>query len=500
MLSANTLRAMSNTFIGDNNDLYSYKGGSDLVNFFNTNFGFEDTYYSGFPSRWAYVVDKFNQLLSQGKFDDFISLILSKQFIMKDKLLTDINAVEYQEKAISFVNELIGIDNYKLLRIGQDFKLIEQSSDLVHIGGGGFAEVFKSKSSGLIVKMLKDEFKSNRGITHRFKREFEITKSLSDITGIIDVIDFNLSDYSYTMPEAEKTLKQYIEEFEHPEPYKIKMIQQILTIMSHVHSRNIIHRDLSPNNVMLLNGQLIISDFGLGKDLDIFHSHRTVVTMQYGTFDYCAPEQFMQLKEGDKQSDVYSLGSLINFILTKNPRNNQHFLKSQVEKARNENPSLRYQDANQMLDSVQKAIEYYQNKERQAQVLDKVNSFKYDEDVESYINSLDSIALCNSIIDNSGMVAMIHLFYKDDDKRLVNILTLLEDSYASVCSKFTDYDDFGRIAHEVIKSNRTFVAMEIAARILYHVAYDINRFGMQRLVEDILNRGTDPMIETILKP
>ncbi|WP_268753039.1 protein kinase domain-containing protein [Bacillus alveayuensis] len=47
------------------------------------------------------------------------------------------------------------------------------------------------------------------------------------------------------------------------------------------------HRDISPNNILIVNGMLKISDFGLGKDLDMFHSHKTNFTNSYGQLAYC---------------------------------------------------------------------------------------------------------------------------------------------------------------------------------------------------------------------
>lgn len=114
------------------------------------------------------------------------------------------------------------------------------------------------------------------------------------------MFDFNEYDYSYTMEETESTLEKYINDYEHNENTKLNVIRQILHIMKIVHERNIINRDISPNNVLLFNGQLKLSDFELGKDLDMFHSHRTMRTHSMGQYYYCAPEQFMKLKEGDK--------------------------------------------------------------------------------------------------------------------------------------------------------------------------------------------------------
>lgn len=77
---------------------------------------------------------------------------------------------------------------------------------------------------------------------------------------------------------------------------------------------------------------LKVADFGLGKDLQVFTSHQTLHTNAMGQYYYCAPEQFMMLKDADKRSDVYSLGRVINFIMTGDARNSHHIYRSVAEK------------------------------------------------------------------------------------------------------------------------------------------------------------------------
>ena len=117
------------------------------------------------------------------------------------------------------------------------------------------------------------------------------------------------------MEPAETTLERYVLDNQLNDQTKLNCIRQILHIMSEVHKRDVIHRDISPNNVFIISGMLKIADFGLGKDLQVFTSHQTLHTNSVGQYYYCAPEQFMMLKDGDKRSDVYSLGRLINFTM-----------------------------------------------------------------------------------------------------------------------------------------------------------------------------------------
>ncbi len=250
-------------FCGDIGGYYAYKRGSDLVSLFNQYFGYSDVYRSGFPSRWIYVYDKLVSFLNSGTFDRFLTLILSKEFIMSDTGCTVVEAAEKVEEITTELNSILRTDLYIITHKGNEYHLIRENNDLVLIGSGGFSNVYRQKSTRLIVKKLKDDYLANAGIRSRFKREFNITKSLSDIHGIIRVFDFDENNCSYTMEEAETTLEYFIDNSTLNDETRIKCIRQILQLFSEVHKRDIIHRDISPNNIFLLSGilKLQISDW-----------------------------------------------------------------------------------------------------------------------------------------------------------------------------------------------------------------------------------------------
>lgn len=130
----------------------------------------------------------------------------------------------------------------------------------------GYADIYEQKSTGFIIKKLKKEYYNDKSICSRFKREFEIAKSLSSMHSVVDVYEFNISRLSYSMEKAEMTLDYYITNFEVDSESKIKIIRLILYTISEVHEKDIIHRDLSPTNIFFTKGVIKIADFGLGKD------------------------------------------------------------------------------------------------------------------------------------------------------------------------------------------------------------------------------------------
>lgn len=500
MLSEDTLKSISHLFCGDIEGFYSYKKGSKLVAFFNQYFGYNDVYGQGFLSRWIYVYNKLAEFFNKNKFDQFLSLILSKEFIIRDLKCDEVTAVIQSQKIFTELNQLVKTDMCSIIHKDKNYYLIRDNEDLILVGSGGFSVVYKQKSTGLILKKLKEDYLTDKGIQSRFKREYNITKSLADIKGIIRVFDYYDENCSYTMEEAETTLEKFISNYPLTEHNKITCIRQILHIMSEVHKRDIIHRDLSPNNILLFSGMLKVADFGLGKDLNIFYSHQTLHTNSVGQLRYCAPEQFMMLKDGDKRSDVFSLGRIINFVMTNDPTNSHHFLRTVTEKATNQNPAYRYADASELLKFVEKSIKYHENKENHKIFFQKVDDGTFDEEVENYIYEMNGKSICTEIIfDKKNFCNTLLKFMKLDESHALHIIQSIEDNFREEWKAFSSYDPIAYFAYNVLIDDFPFVVKELAAKILRYIAYDVNRYNAQHLVDELMDGRLEPLLEEILE-
>lgn len=500
MISEGSLRQISNIFCGDTVGFYSYKTGPQLVSFFNQYFRTNDRYGQGFPSRWTYVYDKLVSMLNANRIDPFLDIILSREYLMQDCKISQVEAAERANEILEEFNRILQQDLYKITRNGKEHHLVHENDDLELIGSGGFANVYRQKSTGLIVKKLKDDFLTDRGIRSRFKREFEITKSLQNVYGIIQVFSFDEGSCSYTMEPAEITLEEYVRNNTLNDEIRINCIRQILYIMSEVHRRDIIHRDLSANNIFIVAGMLKIADFGLGKDLNVFNSHNTFLTRGVGQYIYCAPEQFMMLKDGNKLSDVYSLGRIINFIMTGDPRDSHHIFRSVAEKATNDSSAYRYADAAQLSSFFEKAIAYRQQEDNQKRVDEKLQLGEFDEEVENYIYDLTAEKISSAIhLHKAGFVNALFSFMHLDDTHAQHIVQSVSRTYQDICGRsFAAYDSFVAFAYKILRDDFPYVVKEIAANILRYIATDINRFSAQDLVKKIIAEGVEPMLEDIL--
>ena len=501
MINSDAFREISEIFCGNIEEFYIYKSGGKLVVFFNQYFESKDVYQNGFPSRWAYVHNKLVEMYNNNTINDFFSLILSKEYLLTERKTNDVDIASHAKKILEEFNRILRPTTHIIVRKGNKYFLTKEDADLEFIGSGGFANVYFQKSTGLIVKKLKDDFLTDTSIRSRFKREYTITKSLSDLERIIQVYEFDEGSCLYKMERAEKTLKEFIENTDMTEATQLNCIRQMLSIMKEVHERDIIHRDLSPTNIFILSGVLKIADFGLGKDLKVFSSHQTIHTNGVGQYFYCAPEQFMMLKEGDKRSDVYSLGRIINFIMTANPNDSNHMFRSVSEKATNQNTAYRYADATALLKYIEKSIQYHADSQNQERTDKKIAAKQFDDEIESYIYELSAEKLCKILMkEQSGFDEALIKFMKIDDAHAHHIIESIENNFREICGRSFDANDpFASLAYNVLQGGFSYTVNELAANILRYIAFDVNRFSAQHLVASLIDNGLEPLIEEILE-
>ena len=296
------------------------------------------------------------------------------------------------------------------------------------------------------------------------------------------------------------TLETYVKVNALTEESKVICIRQILYIMSNVHKKDIIHRDLSPNNIFIISGHLKIADFGLGKDLNVFTSHQTLHTKEVGQYLYCAPEQFMMLRDADKRSDVYSLGRIINFIMTGNPSDSHHAFRNVTEKATSSDAVYRYADATQLSAFFEKALQYQKDVNTKKHAEEKMRAGVYDEEVENYLSMLSDMEISKNIYEETNgfdraLLAYMHV--SEDNAQ--HIVQSIDKSYRDVCGRvFQAYDPFAQFSATVIGATFSYLVKEIAANILRFIAWDVNRYCAQRMVDGLISSGIEPILEEMI--
>ena len=257
------------------------------------------------------------------------------------------------------------------------------------IGVGGMADIYKAKDITedriVAVKILKTEFVGSEDFIRRFRNESKAIALLShqNIVKIYDVgftdkLQFIVMEYIDGITLTEYISKQGVLKWKDV----VHFTMQILKALQHAHDRGIVHRDIKPQNVMLLNdGTIKVMDFGIAR----FNreTDKTVSEKAIGSVHYISPEQ-ARGDVTDERSDIYSVGVMMYEMLTgKKPFDGDspvsialmHMqsaakkmseinnaipegLEEITEKAMQKEPSKRYQTAGEMIRDIE---EFKQN-------------------------------------------------------------------------------------------------------------------------------------------
>ena len=498
-ISKDSMKYLSELFNGDVDSLFVYKSGSRIFHFFNKYFGYNDVYSFGnsYPSRWNITYNKLIELWDKNLFNKFLTTIFSIQYLhYENPDKTNSELEELSNKGISLLNKMFEFDGNRIIRFSDNLKLVTINDDETFLGEGGYACCYYIKSKQIVEKRLKEENYLDKSVVHRFKREFEITKSLGDLSGIIKVFSFNEKMLSYTMELGECDLYSYTKNNVLNDENKRRIIYQICYIMNEVHKREIIHRDLSPKNIFLLGGQLKIADFGLGKDLNAFYSHQTMKTNSVGQYYYCDPQQFMKLKDGDKLSDIYSIGKIINFVMKGNPNDESHRYYSVVVKATCDE-KFRYKSLDSLIDGIKKIDSIEANKEFENIFLNKINNNQELNEIDiTYICTFDSKKMFEMNKNIDFRTAFVRLREKEliDEDMFLTKLQLLSDFYCSNRLSWTDYDDIGYLGKLILLSECSYISKELAIEFI-NIPISANRYQFIAMVKKEILGNIDPTLE-----
>lgn len=202
-------------------------------------------------------------------------------------------------------------------------KMLDNRYEILEcIGIGGMAVVYKSRDHRLnrlvAVKILKPELAKDADFRRRFHDESQAVAMLSHIN-IVSVYDVSHSDgLDYIVMELVDgmTLKQYMQKRGTPLNWReaIHFITQILRALGHAHSRGIVHRDIKPQNILVLrDGSVKVADFGIARLASA--AQATLTQEALGSVHYISPEQ-AKGSQVDGRSDLYSAGVVLYEMLT----------------------------------------------------------------------------------------------------------------------------------------------------------------------------------------
>ncbi|MBQ2989543.1 MAG: serine/threonine protein kinase [Clostridia bacterium] len=189
------------------------------------------------------------------------------------------------------------------------------------IGSGGMAIVYEAidmkTGQSVALKMLKESISDNTQALRRFINESKAV-AMMDHANIVKILDVSVkTEHKFIVMEYIKgiTLRDYMNK-KGQLHWKdaCAFITQILQALDHAHMRGVIHRDIKPQNIMIMEGGFIkVTDFGIAK----IPNAETVTLIDHavGTIHYISPEQ-ARGKKIDTRSDLYSLGVMFYEMVT----------------------------------------------------------------------------------------------------------------------------------------------------------------------------------------
>jgi serine/threonine-protein kinase len=191
------------------------------------------------------------------------------------------------------------------------------------VADGGMGRVYeaidKQNNSRVAVKVLHDDVAKDEVALERFKREYEIS-SLLPHQHIVSVTDFQrdmvANMWMLVMEFLDGEELRYVLKREKviPPERVVRMLSQVAIGLDEAHQRNLIHRDLKPDNVFLCGtreGDIVkILDFGSAKDKASNKKKLTQLGTTIGSPFYMSPEQAQGLDTLDQRADVWALAAI----------------------------------------------------------------------------------------------------------------------------------------------------------------------------------------------
>ena len=205
-------------------------------------------------------------------------------------------------------------DKYRGMMLDGMYELVEL------IGSGGMAVVYKAMCHRLnryvAVKIMRPELAKNEKFRRRFQTESQAIAKLShpNIVGVYDVSRTDHIEYIVMELIDGITLKQYLQDHGPIDaPQAVDFSLQIARALSHAHGKGIVHRDIKPQNILVVeDGVIKVADFGIA---NLQSEVPDVENEAIGSVHYISPEQARGLPV-DGRSDIYSLGIVMYEMLS----------------------------------------------------------------------------------------------------------------------------------------------------------------------------------------
>lgn len=277
------------------------------------------------------------------------------------------------------------------------------------IGEGAYANVYKYKDEFynmyFAIKKLKDNVSEKEKA--RFEHEYKLLSKYNH-PNILKAYCYIENKYAYIMDYCEHTLKQYIELNGNSLNFNLRknIVMQFLEVMKFIHAENLLHRDISFNNILIKENDstfplVKISDFGLVKDESL--NLTTTNSLIKGTI---IDDTLTSFKDYNIKNEIYSIGYIIHYIFT--GRQNLNFKEDNsimqiVKKCIDRNHDNRYNSVDEIINDMKNTTEIRNNV--------KNNSNNYIETNRNIVGQYGltelSVKILKDAVDSNGQIMVL---------------------------------------------------------------------------------------------
>lgn len=383
---------------------------------------------------------------------------------------------------------------------------------LDHIDSGGMGSVYLASKEGNCYALKTCDNKEPEYIK-RFKREVRLMKSAVN-PNVIEVLDENLDidDPYFVMPLCDSSLSKAVKNGLSDDE-KFEYAKQFCAGIKALHDSGIIHRDIKPNNALVLDDVIKVSDLGLGK---FKKRDTTVITPTFttmGTPAYMPPEIYRDgdVRNADIRSDIYSIGKLLYYVFsdgespyTIDASKVKADIYSIINRCTKIHPNSRYQDVSEVINALNVCQEartaFMSINEIISAHKPGANDAEFTDQVYNYLlsnqNDLGTLIKDLTVLRSDRFQLML----KHKQGHVSNLIHLLLSTYENnndYWIQFEDVDVLVTRARLLMQTTAILQERQDLLEFAIHISIEYNRWPSMQVVVSMLNDMTEAEIRSI---
>lgn len=380
-------------------------------------------------------------------------------------ILSLVNASTYNEQS---KNGILGRAKSFLKRYGLE---LEEKSGVLQIKNeykvaeGSYCDIYVFNEN-IYKKQLKSKYRNQETWMKRFKYEYENMVKLVQSPYVLKVFNYTEDEDSYLMEKCDCNIFDYLNN--NPfvtDDMLLNLINELLLGMKDVHDAGIIHRDLHLGNILIKDGHVVLSDFGLSKDTMVVHSLKSTSTPKNSHY-FIDPIGLSSFTLLDKLSDIYSIGKILDYITGKSDLNKK--LSYVITKATNRDRNKRYNNMDEFIKDIESITKEISEVERHKRVEQKIERGEISPDVEKFILNLIQQGQLSVYIVNKQLYGFGKLLLEFSEIDQLSALAEMNQNYSAATGygHFENYDVFATLANYVIRNSSNTRVQESAYDLL----------------------------------